>query len=93
MSESEKEQVIADYRENNLAAGSLFAEASSTRRELQSCLAFLGYYLGAIDGQWGEDSRAAAEVARADYSDYVETCKVQGWMGTYPCDDLFTLCP
>ena len=49
----------------------------------QSCLAFLHYYNGAIDGIWGESSQAASEVARKAYGGtdggFMKACEGRGW--------------
>ena len=38
-----------------------------TAKQKQSLLAYLGYYLGAIDGIWGSGSKSAARAFRAAY--------------------------
>lgn len=38
-----------------------------TNKQKQALLAYLGYYVGAIDGIWGSGSREAAKRFRADY--------------------------
>lgn len=38
-----------------------------TNKQKQALLAYLGYYVGAIDGIWGSGSRAAANAFKADY--------------------------
>lgn len=38
-----------------------------TNKQKQSLLAYLGYYVGAIDGIWGSGSRTAANAFKADY--------------------------
>ena len=55
----------------------------SHHKAAQSCLAFLHYYNGAIDGIWGESSQAASEVARKAYGDtdggFMKACEGRGW--------------
>ena len=38
-----------------------------TNKQKQALMAYLGYYVGAIDGIWGSGSREAAKRFRADY--------------------------
>lgn len=38
-----------------------------TNKQKQALLAYLGYYVGAIDGIWGSGSRAAATAFQKDY--------------------------
>lgn len=38
-----------------------------TNKQKQALLAYLGYYVGDIDGIWGSGSRAAANAFKADY--------------------------
>ena len=38
-----------------------------TNKQKQALLAYLGYYVGAIDGIWGSGSRTAANAFKADY--------------------------
>ena len=57
-------------------------------RNLQSCLAYLGYYGGEIDGNWGEEPEAALAAARSEilvsrwrwYPNVWAVCFDHGWM-------------
>ena len=56
-------------------------EEISNYEAAQSCLAYLHYYTGAIDGIWDESSQAAWDAATKAYSgrDVMKACEGRGW--------------
>ena len=60
-------------------------EEKTTNRQWQSCLAYLGYYKGPMDGIWGESSQSAWDVALESYFTSVQVyVACYGWTSTPP---------